>query len=159
MNLRYYAGGETMQALTPGQTYVARGEFEPLDVLVPRGHRLSLWVFQGYYVNPSQGGGAAYTPPVTQGAVKLLLGDDAVLRLPVVTVDPEDIFTVPGVPTPDRELYGKMHTPKPLAPPTDWTPSDALIVVPVNVPPTRPASADAPAPSSSSCLLACAARP
>jgi putative CocE/NonD family hydrolase len=136
MNLRYYAGGEAQQTLAAGQTYTAMGEFEPADVLVPRGHRLALWVFQGQF--PVNNG-----PTMTPSDVKILLGDDAVLRLPVITVDPQAIFPVPAVRTPSRDLYERMDVAKPMAPPTDSVPSDATIIVPVTPPTSVGAGTDA----------------
>jgi predicted acyl esterase len=135
MNLRYHAGGETAQSLVPGQSYVARAEFEPAEVMVPRGHRLVLWLFQGQY--PDHG------PTATPSDVTVLLGDGAVLRLPTVAVDPEDLFPAPGVRTPSRDLYERMHVQKPPAPPMGSVPTDALIIVPVGVASPPPAHASA----------------
>ncbi|MHB1262604.1 MAG: CocE/NonD family hydrolase [Thermoplasmatota archaeon] len=111
LNLRYYAGGEEPQTLAAGTRYVAQMELEPLDVMIPRGHRLVAWIFQGQ--------GADHLPTATPSPVKLILDGDAVLRLPVVEVDPTTIFPVPGVHVPDRDLYGLMHTLRPPFPPTD----------------------------------------
>ncbi len=110
MNLRYHAGGETAQNLVPGESYVARMEFEPLDIVVPQGHRLVLWLFQGQYPDHQ----ATQTP----SPLKVFLGDGAVLRLPVVEADPKAVFPVPGSHFPDRALLERMHLEKPLAPPT-----------------------------------------
>jgi len=111
LNLRYYAGGEAPQALVPGQTYVAKLEMEPLDVLVPRGHHLELWVFEGQYPD--------HMATMTPSPIKVLLGGDAMLRLPVVAVDPTTIFPVPGIHFPARALYDRLDILPPPAPPTN----------------------------------------
>jgi predicted acyl esterase len=111
MNLRYHAGGEEPSELVAGTRYVAQMELEPLDVLVPRGHRLVAWIFQGQ--------ASDHLATATPSPVKLLLDGEAVLRLPVVDVDPTTIFPVPGVHTPDRELFSRMHVEPPAFAGTD----------------------------------------
>ncbi|MEA3137258.1 MAG: X-Pro dipeptidyl-peptidase [Thermoplasmata archaeon] len=121
LNLRYYAGGEEPQNLVTGTRYVAQMELEPLEVMIPRGHRLVAWIFQGQ--------GADHLATATPSPVRLVLDGDAVLRLPVVDVDPTTIFPVPGIHTPDRELYGRMHVLRP-----QFAPTDAVTPPPVPIP-------------------------
>jgi hypothetical protein len=106
MNLRFYPGGEESQALQPGQRYVARIQFEPLDVHVPKGHRLMLWLFQYPYPDHA----AATTP----GDVTLHLDEQAILRLPTVSIDPRDVFPVPGVSFPNSTLNPNMYVAVPV---------------------------------------------
>jgi predicted acyl esterase len=102
MNLRYYAGGEEAQTLTPGEQYIARMEFEPMEALVPKGHRLVLWLFQ--YAYPDHANSATPAPiEVTLG------GEDTVLRLSTLDVDPKTVFPVPGVHFPEREHASRKH--------------------------------------------------
>ncbi|MES2154821.1 MAG: CocE/NonD family hydrolase [bacterium] len=108
INLRYYAGGETMQTLTPGTQYVARLQFEPLEVNVPRGHHLVLWVFQGSNDD--------HQATATPAPVDLTLGPQTVLNLPALTVDPTTQFPVPGIHYPQRSLLENMDAMKPLPP-------------------------------------------
>lgn len=118
MNLRYHAGGEDAQTLVPGTRYTAQLEFEPLEVLVPKGHRLTLWLFQ--YVYPDH---AARNDPNPMGLdagtsgtpspVTIILGPDAVLRLPTIDVDPRTIYPVPGAHFPHRDNLSLMHVLKP----------------------------------------------
>ncbi|MEK6985419.1 MAG: CocE/NonD family hydrolase [Candidatus Thermoplasmatota archaeon] len=106
MNLRYYAGGEEAQTLRPDTQYVARMQFEPLDILVPRGHRLTLWVFQ--YAYPD------HQASLTPSPVEIALGEGgAVLNLPTIAVDARTVFPVPGAHFPSRDLVGLMFVPKP----------------------------------------------
>ncbi len=107
MNLLYADGGEEPKPLTPGERRTARMEFEPLDVLIPRGHRITLWLFQYAYPDHLQ--------TSTPGPVDIYLGGDgAVLRLPVVPDDPTIVFPVPGVHFPDRLQTERMHVDKPV---------------------------------------------
>jgi predicted acyl esterase len=101
MNLLYHDGGETRQTLTPGERRLAKMQFEPLEVLVPKGHRLVLWVFQYEYPDRDRGR--------TPSPVDVFLGNDAVLRLPTIEVDPTTVFPVPGIHFPDRSLADRMH--------------------------------------------------
>lgn len=133
MNLRYYAGGEEPQTLTPGTRYVAQMELEPLDVMIPRGHRLVAWIFQGQYID--------HAATATPSPVKLILDADAKLRLPVVDVDPTTIFPVPGVNVPDRDLYVNMYTMRPPFAPTDIATPPILPVVEASQVPCAPTSA------------------
>lgn len=120
MNLRYYAGGEEAQALRPNTRYVARLEFEPLEVLIPQGHRLTLWVFQFAYPD--------HATVLTPSPVTVFLGADAILRLPTLDVDPMELFPVPGAHFPTRENQTRMYVDKPLFAP-------AAPAVPVGVTP------------------------
>ena len=94
MNLRYHPGGDEPQPLVPGETYVAQIESEPLEVRVPAGHRLVLWLFQYHYPD--------HMDSSTPATVTLHLGDDARLLLPGLDVDPRTVFPVPGVHYLDR---------------------------------------------------------
>jgi predicted acyl esterase len=132
LNLRYYAGGEEPQTLVPGTRYVAQMELEPLDVMIPRGHRLVAWIFQGQY-----GGNDGHMATSTPSPVTLVLDGEAVLRLPVIDVDPTTVFPVPGVNVPDRELFGQMHMLKPPFAPTAMV-TDPYYCVPVNNLPVYP---------------------
>ncbi|MEK6974745.1 MAG: CocE/NonD family hydrolase [Candidatus Thermoplasmatota archaeon] len=105
MNLRYYAGGEQEQVLQPNTRYVAQLEFEPLEVLIPEGHRLTLWLFQFAYPD--------HATVLTPSPVTVLLGPDAILRLPTVDVDPTTLFPVPGAHFPTRENLSMMYVFKP----------------------------------------------
>jgi hypothetical protein len=81
-------------------------EFEPLDVLVPKGDRLTLWVLQYPYPDKSQS--PAPTP------VRLWLGGaTSTLDVPLITVDPRDIFAVPGAPFPREKDYPRYYAEKP----------------------------------------------
>ena len=133
LNLRYHAGGDEPQTLVAGTRYVAQMELEPLDVMVPRGHRLVAWVFQGQYPD--------HLATTTPSPVRLLLDGEAVLRLPVVEVDPTTIFPVPGVHTPDRELYGRMHVEPPPFAYTDAVTRPYFFVPVENFPPELPVQA------------------
>ncbi len=88
LNLRFYAGGEEPRPLVPGQVYEAQVELEPLEVRIPAGNRLVLWVFQ-YQT-------ADHLATPTQAPVTIHLGDDARLRMPVMDVDTRTVFPVPG---------------------------------------------------------------
>ncbi|MFO1535534.1 MAG: CocE/NonD family hydrolase [Thermoplasmatota archaeon] len=114
MNLLYHDGGETAQPVAPGQRYTARMEFEPLEAFVPKGHRLTLWLFQGH-ANDHQ-------DSMTPAQVQVFLGGDAVLRLPRVDVDPTTVFPVPGVHLPDLASLDRRMVEKPAAPPTSTPP-------------------------------------
>jgi predicted acyl esterase len=135
MNLLYYAGGETRQTLRPDQTYVAQIQFEPLEILIPKGHRIVLWIFQ-YQYNDRQ---ATMTP----APVDIYLGGSgAVLQLPFIDVDAKTVFPVPGSHFPTRELMGHRYVAKPIFPPSGP-------VIPLAVPAaTMPAS---PTPTVQSC--------
>lgn len=114
LNLRYHDGGETMETLVPGQSYVARVEFEPLEVVVPAGHNLVLWLFQGTYEDHQATG--------TPAPVDLQLGGGAVLSLPVVHADTRSIFPVPGIQFPQRDLLERMDVKATMAPTTSALP-------------------------------------
>jgi hypothetical protein len=124
LNLRYHAGGEEPQSMVPGTRYVAQMELEPLDVMIPRGHRLVAWVFQGQYPD--------HAATATPSTIKLILDGDAKLRLPVVDVDPTTIFPVPGIHVPDRELYSRMHVLRPAFAPTDMVAPPIPVIPPVD---------------------------
>lgn len=103
MNLRHYDGSGGSEPLVPGQEYVARIQFEPLEVRIPEGHRLMLWIFQFQYQDRM----ATLTPsPVT-----VHLGDDAVLHLPTLDVDPRTVFPVPGAHFLNRTYVPEMYVP------------------------------------------------
>ncbi len=88
MNLRYYAGGDEPQVLQPGTRYEAQIQFEPLEVRIPEGHRLSLWIFQYHFEDRQD--------VTTKAPVTVFLGDGAKLRLPTLDLDPRTVFPVPG---------------------------------------------------------------
>jgi putative CocE/NonD family hydrolase len=92
LNLRYHAGGNTQPAqLTPGEAVDAMLQFEPLDALLARGHRLRLVVHQEGVMD--------VLPSPSPEPVELHLGAGAsVLRLPVVerpTIVPT--YAAPGL--------------------------------------------------------------
>ena len=101
MDLRFYQGGETSTRLQPGTTGIARMEFEPLDILVPAGHKLRLWLFQYPYADK-------FASPVPS-AVKVMLGPQSVLRLPTIKVADADLFPVPGSHMPIEQYYDRFH--------------------------------------------------
>lgn len=114
MNLRYHAGGDEPQPLQPGTRYVARMQFEPLELRVPEGHRLVLWLFQHHYPDRQDS--------ATPAAVTLHLDDGAELRLPTVDVDARSVFPAPGAQFLNRTYVPQMYVPMPgvpaaLAPP------------------------------------------
>lgn len=111
MNLRYYAGGRTAQVLSPNTRYVAQMEAEPLEVLIPKGHTLTLWVFQFAHTDRSARGDL--TQPGTPSPVTVILGPDAVLRLPVIDVDPLTLYPVPGAHFPSRDNLSMRYVFKP----------------------------------------------
>ncbi len=111
MNLQYHAGGETQQAMVPGQRYVAQIEFEPLEVHIPEGHRLGMWIFQYHYPDRMDS--------ATPGEVTLHLDDAALLRLPGIDLDPRTVFPVPGVRFPESTYTPEMYVPMPILPGVD----------------------------------------
>lgn len=78
MDLRFHAGGNTEpQPLVPGQAVLAMMEFEPVDALVARGHRLALALHKN--------GVEDIEPSMTPDSLQVELGGGkSVLRLPVV---------------------------------------------------------------------------
>lgn len=106
MNLRFHAGGETPSALVPGERYVAQVEFEPLEVHIPAGHRVALWLFQHPYPDHSAAS--------TAGDVTVYLDEQAQLLLPTVQVDPRTVFPVPGVSFPNTTYTPQMYTRMPV---------------------------------------------
>lgn len=108
MNLRFYAGGEERQALQPGETYIAQIEFEPLEVHIPEGHSIMLWLFQ--YPYPE------HSPSGTPSDVIVHLGADAKLLLPTLDLDPRTIFPVPGVSFPNSTENAQMYVRAPVLP-------------------------------------------
>ena len=111
MNLRYYAGGETPQPLVPNERYVAQIEFEPLDVHIPAGHSVMLWLLQ--YGYPEQDGQRKAGTP---SDVTLLLDEDARLVLPTVDIDARTVFPVPGVAFPNSTVVPEMYVRMPTLP-------------------------------------------
>ena len=105
MNLRYYAGGEDPQTLMPGTTYVAQVEMDPLEVQIPAGNRLVIWVFQYQYPD--------HDATVTRAPVTIHVGEAAKLRLPIVDVDPRDRFPVPGAHFLEETYVPQMYVPYP----------------------------------------------
>ncbi len=105
MDLRFHEGGDESKPTIPGQRYTARIEFEPLDVLIPAGHRLTLWLLQYPYPDDD--------PATIPSAVDVVLGDASTLRLPLITVDVRDTFPVPGSRFPTADYYDWPHVRKP----------------------------------------------
>ncbi|HEX9815344.1 MAG TPA: CocE/NonD family hydrolase C-terminal non-catalytic domain-containing protein, partial [Candidatus Thermoplasmatota archaeon] len=105
MDLRFHAGGDESNPTVPGQRYTARMEFEPLDVLIPAGHRLTLWLLQYPYPDDD--------PATVPSPVDVVLGDASTLRLPTITVDVKDTFPVPGARFPSSAHYDWPHVRKP----------------------------------------------
>ena len=87
MDLRFAAGGEDMQPVVPGMPIVAMMEFEPMDAVLPAGHRLQL------VLAPT---GRDYLPAATSAPVEIDFGA-SVLLLPVVDAQTRAYFTPPGV--------------------------------------------------------------
>ncbi len=82
MNIRYHEGGTQPVDLMPGDTFEAKLEMFPADVVVPEGHKLRLTVYPN-----TQG------EPLPRGPAPLELhwGDDAsILKLPVIARDVGD---------------------------------------------------------------------
>lgn len=127
MNLHYHAGGEEPTPLAPGMRYTAQIEFEPLELRIPAGHRLVLWLFQYHYEDRQDSAARA--------AVTLHLDDDARLRLPTVEVDPRTVFPVPGANFLNRTYVPEMYVPMPVVPPAFTMPTtDAVTgLVPAGV--------------------------
>ncbi|MEA3191311.1 MAG: X-Pro dipeptidyl-peptidase [Thermoplasmata archaeon] len=106
MNLRFYAGGEEPQALQPGERYVAQVEFEPLEVHIPEGHRLALWLFQYPYPD--------HASATTPSDVVVSFDGDAQLLLPTLQLDPRTVFPVPGVAFPNSTAIPQMYVRMPV---------------------------------------------
>lgn len=89
IDLRVADGGETPEAVVPGQPLVARLQLEPLDVVVPAGSRLALVLAQGAMEErlPSM---PTYPVQVDVG------GDASVLTLHAFERGPEAFFEPPG---------------------------------------------------------------
>lgn len=105
MDLRFHQGGEQATPIVPGQRYTANMEFEPLDVLIPKGHRLTLWLLQYPYPDDD--------PGTVPAAIDIVLGDASTLRLSTIQVDPRDVFPVPGGRFPAPQYYDWAHVRKP----------------------------------------------
>ncbi len=88
IDLRFRGGGEQAQEVVPGETYVAKLQFEPLDAVVPADSKLVLVVSQGSY-------GDHDAEPL--GPMWLHVGDgQSPLTLNVVDPSPEQFFVPPG---------------------------------------------------------------
>ena len=91
MDLRYAEGGRAPQLVAPGLPMKVRLEFEPLDIVLPAGHRLGL-EFSGI--------GEDYVSPTVVSPILLNFGEgqaaDNHLELPVVTPTPSQFFTPPA---------------------------------------------------------------
>ena len=105
MDLRFYDGGEQANPIVPGQRYTANMEFEPLDVMIPAGHRLTLWLLQYPYPDDD--------PAAVPAAVDVVLGDASTLRLSTITVDSRTMFPVPGGRYPVPDYFDWPHVRKP----------------------------------------------
>lgn len=133
MNLRYYAGGEEPQPVPPGIRHVAQMEFEPLELRIPAGHRLVLWLFQYHYPD--------HQDSATPAAVTLHFDEEAKLRLSTVDVDPRSVFPVPGANFLNRTYVPEMYVPMLHVPPA--LPSAAMGDLQAGAPmgPVAPATA------------------
>lgn len=91
MNLYFADGTETMRPLTPGQRIVAKMEFQPLDVVVPAGHRILVRVWE----NADQD----RLPSIPPEPVTLHFGGSvaSTLELPIIERS-EDVFFTPPFP-------------------------------------------------------------
>jgi predicted acyl esterase len=91
MNLYFADGTETMRPLTPGQRILAKMEFQPLDAVVPAGHRIVVRVWE----NADQD----RLPSVPPAPVTLHFGGTVPshLELPIVE-RPENVFFTPPFP-------------------------------------------------------------
>ena len=105
MNLRYYAGGETEQTVQPNTRYTAKLQFEPMEAMIPAGHRLTLWLFQFAYPD--------HEATTTPSSVTVYVGGETAAQLPAIVTDPTQVFPVPGVPFPKLDLASKMAMLKP----------------------------------------------
>ncbi|MBI2078320.1 MAG: CocE/NonD family hydrolase [Euryarchaeota archaeon] len=109
IDLRYHAGGDQQAELVPGKKYVAKMEFEPLDVFIPAGHRLTVWLFQYHFTAPADRIESRVPSPVTV----YLGGPGTALKMPMIDPDPATIFPVPGSHLPKREHFDFFHVNKP----------------------------------------------
>lgn len=91
----------------PFQKTSATMVMEPLDVVIPPGDSLELWVFQYQY--PDHYG--TFTP----GNIQFYEGT-AALRLPVHEVNPRDVFPVPGAHMQNTTVIPEMYVLKPNLP-------------------------------------------
>ena len=87
MDLRYAAGGTEPQPVVPGQSLIAKMEFEAFDVVLPAGHGLRL-TFSAT--------GEDYLPSVISSPVAVFQTADGMLRLPIIERGEEAFFTPPG---------------------------------------------------------------
>ncbi|MEA3166733.1 MAG: X-Pro dipeptidyl-peptidase [Thermoplasmata archaeon] len=91
MDLRYAKGGHSPAPVAPGVAMKVRLEFEPLDVVLPAGHRLGL-EFSGI--------GEDYVSPTVVAPVLLSFGEgsapDNHLELPIVDPAQSQFFTPPA---------------------------------------------------------------
>jgi predicted acyl esterase len=84
MDLRYAAGDGSMEAVQPGMPVVARMEFEAMDIVVPAGHRLGLFL---------SATGREYLPATGAGPVRI---DGGALILPTLPMDHGTAFDPPA---------------------------------------------------------------
>jgi predicted acyl esterase len=84
MDLRYAAGGDQAQPVTPMAPLTARLEFEAMDAVVPAGHHLQIML---------QATGEDYLPSSTSSPVQV---DGGVLSLPTITLAHGIPFTPPA---------------------------------------------------------------
>ncbi|HUR24570.1 MAG TPA: CocE/NonD family hydrolase [Candidatus Thermoplasmatota archaeon] len=91
MDLRYNGGGRSPAPVAPGLPIKVRLEFEPLDVVLPAGHRLGL---------EYAGLGEDYVSPTVTNPIVLGFGEgqgpDNHLELPIVDPQPSQFFTPPA---------------------------------------------------------------
>lgn len=87
MDLRYHAGGDELQPVVPGQQITAKMQFQAMDVVVPAGHGLELYLAQT---------GEDYLPPAVPNPVQVDMTEDSVLTLPVDDPADDTFFLPPG---------------------------------------------------------------
>lgn len=87
IDLRFAAGGETAQPVTPGEPLTVRLALEPTDVEVPAGGRLLLRVHQAGY--------GRYEPPPVHPVTLHVGGDLSQVRLTTLDVPDDAFFTPP----------------------------------------------------------------
>ncbi len=87
MDLRYHAGGDEMQTVTPVEQITAKMQFFAMDVTVPAGHGLELHIAST---------GEDYLPSAVSSPVQVHMTEESVLALPSLEPTAEDYFLPPG---------------------------------------------------------------
>ena len=87
MDLRFHSGGNEGEILTPGSTVIAKMEFFGMDVIVPAGDGISLFLSQT---------GEDYVPsPVSTAPVTITADASSILGLSTVDRTCVDLFLPP----------------------------------------------------------------